>query len=340
MTWFPALARNRKAASSRFSRRFANRSPKPTRCGLVHRDIKPSNIFLCDRGGVLDWVKVLDFGLVREFRNPSGAGNEEQEFAGTPSFMPPEAIRNSAANDPRSDLYAVGAIGYFLLTGKSVFEDEDILDLQKKQLTATPAPPSWRTKNKISAELERAILRCLERDPELRPQSALELRDLFLASPRAADYTPEARAAWWAEFHRQEQSAAEVKTATPSPLPTVKVDFAGRVSGCARRDLRREPARSNLTSILNELHHARFLGALALGFVQDFFPQPQIFRRGLHVFVHVNVFQRAFEAELQRRDELDALAVALRPHVGEPLFLHGFTGMSFSRAFSPTIMPT
>ena len=118
----------------------------------MHRDIKPSNIFLCDRGGVLDWVKVLDFGLVREFRSRSDASNEESEFAGTPSFMPPEAIKNSAANDPRSDLYAVGAIGYFLLTGKCVFEDEDILHLR----TAAPVPPSRRTENKISAELESA----------------------------------------------------------------------------------------------------------------------------------------------------------------------------------------
>ena len=196
--------------------------------GLVHRDIKPSNIFLCSRGGVLDWVKVLDFGLVREFRNPSDARNEEHEFAGTPSFMPPEAMKNSAASDPRSDLYAVGAIGYFLLTGKYIFEDEDILELQKKQLADSPAPPSWRTKNKISAELERAILRCLERDPAQRPQSALELRDLFLTSPRAADYTPEARAAWWAEFHTQEKSSVEAGAATPSPPPTVKIDFAGR----------------------------------------------------------------------------------------------------------------
>jgi hypothetical protein len=197
--------------------------------GLVHRDIKPSNIFLCDRGGVLDWVKVLDFGLVREFRNPSGARNEEPEFAGTPSFMPPEAIKNSAANDPRSDLYAVGAIGYFLLTSKCVFEDEDITELHKKQLAAVPVPPSQRTTNRISAELELVIMRCLERDPEQRPQSALELRDLFLASPRAADYTPEARAAWWAGFRRQEQASVEVKSATPSPFPTVKVDFAGRI---------------------------------------------------------------------------------------------------------------
>jgi hypothetical protein len=197
--------------------------------GLVHRDIKPSNIFLCDRGGVLDWVKVLDFGLVREFHSPSAAREAENEFAGTPSFMPPEAIKNSATSDPRSDLYAVGAIGYFLLTGKCVFEDEDISELHKKQLAAAPAPPSWRTKNKISVALEKAILRCLERDPQKRPQSALELRDLLLANPRAEDFTPAARAAWWAEFHRQEKTSVEVGAATPSPPPTVKIDFAGRI---------------------------------------------------------------------------------------------------------------
>ena len=197
--------------------------------GLVHRDIKPSNIFLCARGGVLDWVKVLDFGLVRDFRNRSDARGEEREFAGTPSFMPPEAIKNSSASDPRSDLYAVGAIGFFLLTGKGVFEDEDILKLQEEQLDAAPVPPSQRTTNYISDQLEKAILRCLERDPEQRPQSALDLRDLFLTSPHSADYSPEARAAWWAEFHRQEQSSVEFDTGTPSPVPTVKIDFASRI---------------------------------------------------------------------------------------------------------------
>jgi len=194
--------------------------------GLVHRDLKPSNIFLCDRGGVLDWVKVLDFGLVHEFRN---APNEGQEFAGTPSYMPPEAIQNSTAIDQRSDLYAVGAIGYFLLTGKCVFEGEDILVRQKEHLAAAPVPPSQRATNKISAELEQAILHCLERDPEQRPQSALELRDCFRASPHAADYTPEARAIWWAEFHGQEQSSVEARTTTPSAIPTVKIDFASRI---------------------------------------------------------------------------------------------------------------
>ncbi|HEX5398720.1 MAG TPA: protein kinase [Verrucomicrobiae bacterium] len=198
--------------------------------GLVHRDIKPSNIFLCDRAGMLDWVKVLDFGLVREFHKSSDSGKDEQEFAGTPSFMPPEAVRNSASNDPRSDLYAVGAIGYFLLTGRPPFEEEDVLAKEKKEQTASPAPPSWRTKSKISSQLERAILRCLEHEPEKRPQSALELRDLLLASPQANAYTPEARATWWAEFHRQEQTAVAAETATPSPRPTVNVDFAGRIA--------------------------------------------------------------------------------------------------------------
>jgi len=80
--------------------------------GLVHRDLKPSNIFLCDRGGVLDWVKVLDFGLVREFTANPPPGKWKTNLP-APFFMPPEAIKNSAASDPRSDLYGVGAIGYF-----------------------------------------------------------------------------------------------------------------------------------------------------------------------------------------------------------------------------------
>src|ERR1019366_407192 len=95
--------------------------------GLVHRDIKPANVFLCDRGGIPDSVKVLDFGLVREYSGqnhdkPHPAG--EEEFVGTPWFMPPEAFKGSGPTDPRSDLYSVGALGYYLLTGQYIFEAE------------------------------------------------------------------------------------------------------------------------------------------------------------------------------------------------------------------------
>jgi serine/threonine protein kinase len=93
--------------------------------GLIHRDIKPGNVFLCRRGGVADCVKVLDFGLVREFRagEPETLNSgDESVIEGTPWFMPPEAIQASAPTDPRSDLYSVGALGYFLLTGGYIFD--------------------------------------------------------------------------------------------------------------------------------------------------------------------------------------------------------------------------
>ena len=90
--------------------------------GLIHRDIKPGNVFLCSRGGVPDCVKVLDFGLVREYRDgnpPQKKSARENMIEGTPWFMPPEAINGSS--DPRSDLYSVGALGYYLLTGQYIF---------------------------------------------------------------------------------------------------------------------------------------------------------------------------------------------------------------------------
>ena len=196
--------------------------------GLVHRDIKPSNIFLCERGGIADSVKVLDFGLVRKFTRDGAATDEENELVGTPSFMPPETVKNSAATEPRSDLYAVGALGYYLLTGKHVFEVENISQLEAKQ-SAAPIPPSRRTENSISAELEKIILRCLERDVERRPQSALELRALLLATPHADDYTVEARMLWWATHRAQLDVTPEKGSSTISSVPTVKIDFANRM---------------------------------------------------------------------------------------------------------------
>ncbi len=202
--------------------------------GLVHRDIKPANIFLCDRGGVPDCVKVLDFGLVREYgqrerdqMNLTG----EKAMVGTPWFMPPEAIKDAARSDPRSDIYAVGALGYYLLTGQFVFNVDSVLEIYEKQITQTPVPPSQRSKNPVSRELERLILSCLDKDPERRPQTVTELRALLVACPRAADWAPEARAAWWTDFHSKEQQAVAQAEATKqaAPAATVKIDFATRI---------------------------------------------------------------------------------------------------------------
>ena len=201
--------------------------------GLVHRDIKPANVFLCERGGVPDSVKVLDFGLVREY---SGANRDplhltgEEGFVGTPWFMPPEAIKDSSKSDPRSDIYSVGALGYYLLSGKFIFEARSVMQIYERQLTTPVAPLTQRTTNPVSPQFERAILRCLDKDPNLRPQSANELHGLLLSSPLASSWGPEARVAWWDSHRSEVQAAAATDSANASPIPTVKIDFASRIN--------------------------------------------------------------------------------------------------------------
>jgi serine/threonine-protein kinase len=200
--------------------------------GLVHRDIKPGNVFLCERGGVPDSIKVLDFGLVRQYGGPARDDLQltgERGYVGTPGFMAPEAIKDSSRSDPRSDIYSVGALGYFLITGQYVYEAESIMEIYEKQLTTTPTPLSQRTTERISPQFEQAIMRCLDKDPEARPQSANELRALLLASPFLADWGPDARAAWWSKHRNQILALSEADSATASPVPTVKIDFESRM---------------------------------------------------------------------------------------------------------------
>jgi len=201
--------------------------------GLIHRDIKPGNIFLCRRGGVPDCVKVLDFGLVRDYRD---GGSEpvivdgERVVEGTPWFMPPESIQGSAPVGPSSDLYSLGALGYFLLTGHYIFDAETITEIHEKQLTTDPVPLNQRTTNLISEEMEDLLLRCLEKNMHLRPQSAGELRKLLLAIPAAADWTPESSASWWDAYENQPApSSLDAVPETSAPMATVRIDLSSRM---------------------------------------------------------------------------------------------------------------
>jgi hypothetical protein len=205
--------------------------------GLIHRDIKPGNVFLCRRGGMADCVKVLDFGLVRQFRAPgaANAGTDAESGVegvaeGTPWFMPPEAVQDSVAIDPRSDLYSLGALGYYLLTGYFIFDAQTVVEIHEKTLTSAPVPLRERTSNPVSVEMEQLLLRCLEKDMQRRPNSAGELRALLLATPAAGDWTPEARAAWWDANERRPVAEPEGTLADlPSPMPTVRVDLSSRM---------------------------------------------------------------------------------------------------------------
>src|SRR5262245_5926868 len=183
--------------------------------GLVHRDIKPANVMLNRRGGECDVVKVLDFGLVKAL-NESKITLQSSIMAGTPLYMSPEAIQRADLVGPRSDLYAVGATGYFLLTGQPVFTTHTLVDLCNDHINTIPEPPSRRLGKPVSRELEAALLRCLAKNPDQRPQAAHDLSILLSAVPTAASWSDADAAAWWRDYE-EARAAAEAVTRRPPP---------------------------------------------------------------------------------------------------------------------------
>jgi serine/threonine-protein kinase len=142
--------------------------------GLVHRDVKPGNVLVCERGGVPDVAKLLDFGLVRSDARPAGDATltEVGTIAGTPAYMSPEQARGETA-DARSDLYSVGAVAYFLLTGEPPFVRSSAVQTMAAHLGDPVEPPGQR--RGVPADVEAVVMRCLEKDPARRFQSAAEL---------------------------------------------------------------------------------------------------------------------------------------------------------------------
>jgi serine/threonine protein kinase len=200
--------------------------------GLVHRDIKPANVFLCERGGVPESVKVLDFGLVRKFNGSTPEDlslTKKEGIVGTPWFMAPEAIQDSSKSDPRSDIYSVGALGYYLLTGKYIYDVPSLPEIYEKQMTTPVTPPGQLTENPTSPQFEQTLLRCLDKSAANRPASAVELRQLLLSSPLLAQWGSEERAVWWTQNRAQVYAIAEKDFASDSSVPTFKIDFASRI---------------------------------------------------------------------------------------------------------------
>ena len=186
--------------------------------GLIHRDIKPANIILCERGGVPDVAKVVDFGLVRDLSQDSGVST--QIILGTPTFMAPEQALGTGM-DHRADLYALGAVGYYLLTGKVVFAGKSNADVLVQHATKPPMPPSQATANPIPPALEAVILRCLAKAPAERHASARELAQALTAAlERPWDLDEASR--WWREF-----AVTEPEPSTSLTLP-VTIDLEHR----------------------------------------------------------------------------------------------------------------
>jgi serine/threonine-protein kinase len=186
--------------------------------GLIHRDIKPANIVLSDRGGIPDFAKVLDYGLVKDVRSSEAGARltRENVIAGTPQYLAPEAIRDGTTTDPRSDLYALGAVAYWLLTGTPVFDGRP-MEVITKHLNEPPEPPSQRLGKPIPEPLESLVLQLLEKDPDQRPESAdwLGARLATLESEKSIEpWTPENARAWWRNRPRPSSSP------TPRALPS------------------------------------------------------------------------------------------------------------------------
>jgi eukaryotic-like serine/threonine-protein kinase len=165
--------------------------------GLIHRDIKPANILVGVRGGVPDFVTVVDFGLVRELSPRDSRVTHEDIVAGTPQYLAPEAIRDAHSVDRRSDIYALGAVAYYLLTGTPVFPGRSAIEILEQHLTAEPVPPSVRLGRPIPRKLETVVLACLEKEAELRPASARELSERLAACDDVPPWQEEEARDWW-----------------------------------------------------------------------------------------------------------------------------------------------
>jgi eukaryotic-like serine/threonine-protein kinase len=188
--------------------------------GLVHRDIKPANLFVTRKGVEFDFLKVLDFGLVKRWqgkdddslsRSLASLGDVGKtaagQIVGTPAFLAPEAAVGRDGVDHRADLYALGCVSYWLLTGAMVFDDKTPVEMVISHVTKPPPAPSSRTDRAIAPELERITLQCLAKDREQRPASAGELRRLLASIPFPEPWSRERGALWWDE-HRADLARA------------------------------------------------------------------------------------------------------------------------------------
>jgi eukaryotic-like serine/threonine-protein kinase len=173
--------------------------------GLIHRDIKPANIFACRLGRDVDVIKVLDFGLVKEMDDNHGA-TATGSVMGTPAYIAPEMALGRANVDSRADIYALGCVAYWLLTGRTVFESETAIGLMLAHVETEPVPPSRRTETAIPAALEALVMSCLAKSPSDRPQNIAQVEERLSAAMTSDPWRQEQSREWWA-LHPSELSA-------------------------------------------------------------------------------------------------------------------------------------
>jgi serine/threonine-protein kinase len=189
--------------------------------GLVHRDIKPSNILACERGGVQDVAKLLDFGLVRSIKAGSDDVKLTQEgvVAGSPLYMSPEQVKGKDSLDPRSDIYNLGLVAYFLLTGQPPFERETPMEaLMAHVYEAVPAFEQLRTG--VPADLQEIVLQCLEKDPARRFQNVHALERALGQCGCVTLWDEDKAAAWWREQRTDGTLPREQEATLAGPFST------------------------------------------------------------------------------------------------------------------------
>lgn len=199
--------------------------------GLIHRDIKPANVILCERGGMPDVAKVVDFGLVKAVVT---AGTDatmmvtgSNVITGTPLFMAPEAIRGEQFVDGRSDLYALGAVGYFLLTGKPLFASDNMLEVVGHHLHTAVPPLSANPAHPVPEDLEQIMLRCLAKAPDDRFPTARELARALKHCAKSSPWSREVAAVWWETFRKPPEASPNKDVPHEAP-PTMSIDLEAR----------------------------------------------------------------------------------------------------------------
>jgi serine/threonine-protein kinase len=197
--------------------------------GLVHRDIKPANIYNCRMGLDYDFIKVLDFGLVKFA--PRGAQSilmtADRVTSGTPAYMAPEVILGTSDVDTRADVYSLGCVAYWLLTGHLVFEADSSMKMLMHHVQTPPVPPSQRTELPIPRELDDVIMACLEKDPNRRPQRAEDLLKMTIGCETCAQWNQASARKWWEQHLPQlTQPLVLAVPAVPDPLEPANVASA------------------------------------------------------------------------------------------------------------------
>ncbi len=191
--------------------------------GIVHRDIKPANIILCERGLVPDVAKVVDFGLVKELAGDTGIST--QIVMGTAAYIAPEAVTDPSTIGPAVDLYGIGAVGFYLVTGRHVFTGNTSVDLCIQHVTKPPPSPSEVTRNHVAPELEAILMRCLAKAPKDRFASADELAQALRAVPPTPGWNDEEARRWWREWREADDKAI---ARSNEPTQTITIDLGER----------------------------------------------------------------------------------------------------------------